>query len=180
MMKALAIETIFLIIIATASAMLFIALVGFYNPAFKSFFCNFYMGFLGLFSRQVTVPETCKKMDIPASLKTVEVCESDKIKFSRILLSYIIACWKMAEIRNMSEDSACYEIKLKCKVDDVSEENITYILKREDRCKSIENSDFNCGERNQILWKVGGGIINTQQVIIVRYSGKNKAIEVIA
>lgn len=179
-MKALAIETIFLIIIATASAMLFIALVGFYNPASRSFFCNFYMSFVGLFSKQVAIPEVCKKMDISPELKTVEVCESDKIKFSRILLSYIISCWKIVEVRNMSEDSGCYEIKLKCKTDDVSEENVTYILKKEDRCRSIENSDFGCGERDQILWRVGGGIINTQQIIVIRYSGKNKAVEVIA
>ena len=98
---------------------------------------------------------------------------SDNKLFSRKLLSIVITCWKDAEIEQQYKTHACYELQLKKVVDNVTEENVSSILINEDRCKSIENSDYGCGARDQILWDVYDSVINNQKIILVKYYHDN-------
>jgi hypothetical protein len=178
-MKGLALETIVAAIIAIAGVIVFLSLFGFFKGASNWFYCNIFVKIQSLFVRQdVSIPEACREY-IKEEVKRVEISESDNKIFSRILLGYIIACWKDAEMKGLNKDHACFELELKNEVEDVTEENVTKILIEEDRCKSIENSDYNCGAKDQILWKVENDVIKNQKIILIRYNAKENAVEVI-
>jgi hypothetical protein len=178
-MKALALETIVAAIIAMAGMITFLYLTGFFKNASNWFYCNVFLKIQSLFSRQqISVPEACKDY-MKEEVKVEEIEEGDNRIVSRMILAYIISCWKEAEIRGLNKDHACYEIHLKRSVDDVTETNVTRVLIEEDGCKSIENSDYGCGAQDQILWKVEGEAIRNQKIILIRYNSKENAIEVI-
>jgi len=177
-MKGLALETIIAMIIALVGMIIFLSLTGYFKTASNWFFCNVYIKIQSFFSQKISIPQVCKQ-NVKEEVRIVEVKEGNKREFSRILLSYIIACFKEAEVKGLYKDHACYELHLKTKVEDVDEKYLTEVLKEEDGCKSIENSDYGCGEKNQILWNVENGVINTQSIILIRYVGKEDAVEVI-
>jgi hypothetical protein len=178
-MKALALETIVAAIIAMAGMITFLYLTGFFKNASNWFYCNVFLKIQSLFSGQkISVPEACKDY-IKEELKIEEIDESDNRIVSRMLLAYIINCWNEAEVKGLNKDHACYEIHLKRSVDNVTEANVTKVLIEEDRCKSIENSDYGCGVQDQILWGVEGEAIRNQEIILIRYNSKENAIEVV-
>jgi hypothetical protein len=182
-MKALALETIVAAIIAMAGMITFLYLTGFFKNASNWFYCNVFLKIQSLFSKQISVPEACKDY-VKEEVKVEEIDESDNRIVSRMILAYIISCWKEAEVKGLNKDHACYEIHLKRSVDDVTEANVTRVLIEEDGCKSIENSrvensDYGCGAQDQILWKVEGEAIRNQKIILIRYNSKENAIEVI-
>jgi hypothetical protein len=95
------------------------------------------------------------------------------------LLAHIIACWDNAEIKGIYKSHPCYELRLSGHVENVTEGNVTNILIKEDHCKSIENSDYGCGAKNQILWNIDGDIINNQTIVLIEYNVSSEAILVI-
>jgi hypothetical protein len=178
-MKALALETIVAAIIAMAGMITFLYLTGFFKNASNWFYCNVFLKIQNLFSKQqISVPEACKDY-MKEEVKVEEIDESNNRIVSRMILAHIINCWNKAEVKGLNKDHACYEIHLKRSIDDVTEDNVTRVLIEEDRCKSIENSDYGCGAQDQILWKVEGEVIRNQKVILIRYNSKENAIEVI-
>jgi len=180
-MKALAINIIFFLLIAIVGLILLISLVtGTFQSAVKWLYCDVYIKIITSFMGQETasIPKDClTEPPIP----TIEIQESDNKLFSRKLLSIVIACWKEAEVEQQYKTHACYELQLKKVVDNVTEENVSSILINEDRCKSIENSDYGCGARDQILWDIYGSVINNQKIILVKYYHDNttEAVRVI-
>jgi hypothetical protein len=177
-MKALALETIVAIIIAIAGMISFLYLTGFFKNVSNWFYCNVFIKIQSLFlKQQISIPETCEYY-IKEEVKVEEIEESDNRIVSRMILAYIIDCWNLAELKGLNKDHSCYEIHLKSRVNDVSEYNVTKVLIEEDRCKSIENSDYGCGVQDQIIWRVEGGVINNQKIILIRYNSKESAIEV--
>jgi len=178
-MKALALETIIAAIIAIAGMISFLYLTGFFKNVSNWFYCNVFIKIQNLFStHKISVPEVCKEY-IKEKVKVEEIDESNNRIFSRMLLAYIISCWNEAEIKGLNKDHPCYEIHLKRIVDDVTEENVSKVLIEEDRCRSIENSDYGCGAQDQILWRVGKGIIRDQKIILIRYNSRENSIEVV-
>jgi len=178
-MKALALETIVAAIIAMAGMISFLYLTGFFKNASNWFYCNVFIKIQSLFSgEKISVPEVCKEY-IKEEVKIEEIDESDNRIVSRMLLAYIISCWNEAEVKGLNKDHSCYEIHLKREVENVTEANVTQVLIEEDRCRSIENSDYGCGVQNQILWMVENGIIRDQKIILIRYNSRENAIEVI-
>jgi hypothetical protein len=165
-MKGLELDIIFGIIIAIASVLLFLGLVtGSFKNAGNWIYCNIYMRVLNFFSgsENLSIPESCKGT-LGTSATPVEINDTSNKIFSRKLLAYIISCWNDAEVKGLYESHPCYTVTTSGKVENVSEANVTEILIKEDRCKSIENSDYNtilnydCGAKNQILWSVDGGV----------------------
>jgi hypothetical protein len=179
-MKGLALETIVALVIAIAGVIVFLSLTDYFKIASNWFYCNVYLKIRSFFVGQelAAMPEICKYY-IKAPVKIEKINETDNKIFSRVLLSYIIACWKEAEIKGLYETHPCYELHLLNSVDDVTEQNVSDILIKEDHCRSIENSDYGCGIKNQIIWNIEGSVINTQKIILVEYNGPKDAIEVI-
>jgi hypothetical protein len=158
-MKGLALETIVALVIAVAGVMVFLSLTDYFSIASNWFYCNVYLKIRGFFVGQelASMPEVCKRyVKLPAKIENIK--EGDNKRFSRLLLSYIIACWKEAEIKGLYETHPCYELHLLSSVDNVTEQNVSDILIREDHCRSIENSDYGCGIKNQIVWDVDGNV----------------------
>lgn len=150
-MKALALNSIFRLIIAMGSLILLLSLFSTgVKPAGEWIYCNIYFKLTAFFTHS-SPPDFCK---VEKKAETIEIEERDNKKFSRMLLSYIVSCWKSAEIKGLYKDHPCYELLLKSVVDNVTEKNVTDILIIEDNCISIENSDYGCGEENKILWKI--------------------------
>ncbi|MCD6403405.1 MAG: hypothetical protein J7K98_03685, partial [Candidatus Aenigmarchaeota archaeon] len=160
-MKGLALNTIGVLVIAMVSVLLLLSLVsGTLKDAANWLYCKVYIKLLGFFQGQElgSIPEVCKIFYLKNQAKEVEIKEGDNTIFSRKLLALIIACWKEAEIKGLYEDHPCYQIRIKTRVEDVTEKNVSDILINEDHCTSIENSDYGCGYYNQILWKVDGAV----------------------
>ncbi|MFH7880987.1 MAG: hypothetical protein QXI09_03200 [Candidatus Aenigmatarchaeota archaeon] len=180
-MKGLALEIVWGIIIAIASVLVFLSLItGTFQSAANWFYCNVYLKILSFFNREMaSIPENCKPIARKWEVKIEKIRESDNKIFSRILLAYIIACWKEAEIKGLYKTHPCYELHLLNEVEDVTEYNVSQILIREDHCTSIENSDYGCGEKDQIVWNVEGGIIRNQKIILIEYNHEKDAVEVI-
>ena len=159
--KGLALNTVWGLIIAMASVLLFLSLVtGTLRNAVNYVYCKTFVRIINFFagSEMASIPEMCKPY-ITTHARVEEIKESDNRIVSRKLLSYIIACWKEAEIKGLYSSHPCYEIKLPGTVDNVTEANISKILIEEDRCMSIENSDYGCGFYNQIIWSVDGKVV---------------------
>jgi hypothetical protein len=165
-MKGLELNIIFGIIIAIASVLLFLGLfTGTFKNAGNWIYCKIYIGILNFFrgSESISIPESCKGI-IDTRATPVEIDDTNNKIFSRKLLSYIISCWNDAEVKGLYENHPCYAITTSGEVENVSEANVTEILIKEDRCKSIDNSDYNdilnydCGAKNQILWSVDGEV----------------------
>ncbi len=152
-MKALALRSVFALLIAAGSLIVLISLYSSaITPAGKWLYCNVYYKIATIFT-QASVPDFCVPKE---NVEVVEVKEGENVKFSRKLLAYIISCWKNAEIKGLYKDHGCYELRLKKSVANVTEYNVTKILLEEDECSSIENADYGCGEEDNIIWKVEG------------------------
>lgn len=175
-MKGLALETIIGLLIAMAGVLVFLSLVGYFRFSSTKIYCDLYSKIATIFSRQATLPQECERK---ISFVVEEINESDSVLFSRILLGYIISCWKKVDISEVKDSYPCYELHLLKEVNNVSEKNVTDILIREDGCISIENSDYNCGERDQIIWEIKDGLINKQKVLLIEYDADKDAIRVI-
>ena len=176
-MKGLALETIILLIIGIAGLLILLGLyTGTFKPAANWFYCNVYYKLAPVFNPKITLPDFCKAEE---NLNVVEIKESSNKAFSRILLAYIIACWKEAELKGLDKSHPCYELRLLKEVDNVTEKNVTDVLIKEDHCSSIENSDYECGAQNNILWKVDGNVIKNQKIILIKYNSAEYGVEVI-
>ena len=159
-MKALALSSVVALIVAMGSLVVLLSLFSTgIKPAGEWIYCNVYFK-LTSFITHASPPDFCKPQEKP---EVVEIKETDNKAFSRLLLSYIISCWQSAEIKGLYKDHACYELRLKNRVSDVTEKDVSDVLIEEDDCTSIENSDYGCGEENKILWKVEADISITQQ-----------------
>lgn len=178
-MKGLAFDIMFGLMITIVAVILFISLVtGTLQDAAKWFYCDAYLKITTFFLGQETasIPKSCKP---EAAVTVVDVRDQDNTIFSRKLLAYIITCWKETEIERLYKTHPCYELHLMRDVDSVTEENVTSILINEDHCKSIENSDYGCGGKNQILWNIDGGVIKNQKIILIKYDNSTEAVRVI-
>lgn len=158
-MKGLELEVVWGIIIAIACVLLFLSLVtGTFRSAANWVYCDIYIKVLNFFhgSEMASIPDACRNEATYS--EQVVISDTDNRIVSRELLSYIIACWGNAETMGLYESHPCYEVTISNSVNNVSEENVSFILIKEDHCKSIENSDYGCGERNQIIWSVDGQV----------------------
>jgi len=158
-MKGLALNVVWALIIAIASVLVFLLLVtGFFKNVANWFYCDVYIKIVNFFtgSEMASIPDICKPFYQQPRIESIK--DTDNKIFSRKLSAYIIACWQDAETRGFYESHPCYELKLSGNVENVSEENVTYILIKEDHCRSIENSDYGCGVNNQIIWSIDGDV----------------------
>lgn len=180
-LKGLALNIIFSLVIALVAVILFISLVtGTLQNASKWFYCDVYFKIVSSFLGQETA--SIPKMCIPTEStcpSPEEIRDQDNKIVSRELLAYIIKCWKDTEIKQIYKTHCCYELHLINEVDNVTEQNVSSILTNEDHCKSIENSDFDCGSKNQIIWNIDGNIITNQKIILIRYENSTDAVQVI-
>jgi hypothetical protein len=157
-MKGFAFNVVIAILIAIVGVSIFIMLIsGSLQNASTTIYCNTYVKLINLIpsSEGPIIPEICR---FNAAIKTKEFDYTDNKIVSRILLAYIIQCWNDVENLRIDDDYSCYELRVSGMIDNVTEENVSSILIKEDHCSSIENSDYNCGAKNQIMWDVDGNI----------------------
>lgn len=180
-MKGLEANLIWTVVLAIVSLVVLISLTTdtFRAAAFR-IYCGMYLNVVRFFSGVETssLPSYCAPYTNPG-IELVKINDQDNKIFSRELLSYIITCWKDAEIKGLYETHTCYELRLLKTVQDVTEGDVTNILIKEDGCKSIENSDYGCGAVDQIVWDVGDNKINNQKIILIEYNHEENAIRVI-
>jgi len=175
-MKALALSVVIGIIIGMVSLLVLLMLFsGSFKPLSNWIYCNLYYKIAVIFNPKLS-SDACK---LPNNIETAEIKESSNLEFSRILLSYIIACWKESELKGINKSHPCYELRLLNPVDNVTEYNVTQVLIKEDHCTSIENSDYGCGSQDNIHWKISGGKIKNQTIILIEYNATGNAVEVI-
>ena len=176
--KGIGINVVVALVVALTGVLLFIGLItGTLQESLTMLYCGSYIRIAGLMpsSENPSIPDVCVH---GKPLETFKIDESDNKKVSRILLSYIISCWNKVENLRLDKDYACYELVLTETVDNVNEGNVSSILIKEDHCSSIENSDYGCGAKDQIVWSVAGGVINTQKVLLIYYDYTNDCIMV--
>jgi len=173
MSKGLALHTIAAFIIAIIGVSVFLLLVsGNMQEAINTIYCKTYLWIANSipFAETPTIPEICTPKKYLASER---INERDNKVVSRILLALTISCWKQAEILRKEEDFGCYEVKISNKVENVTEANLSTVLIEEDHCKSIENSDYGCGVKNQIVWDVEGKILFLTKNIMAEVINNN-------
>lgn len=179
-MKGLAFNIMFGLVIAFVGVVLFISFVtGAFQTAVNWLYCDVIIKTVTFFSGQETasIPRSCLPKDETPPI--VEIRFQDNNNVSRQILTYIISCWQQTEIKQLYKTHSCFELHLMKDVDSVTEANVTSILTIEDHCRSIENSDYGCGVKDQILWNIDGNVINTQKIILIRYDNSTKAVRVI-
>lgn len=175
-MKGLSLEVVIALILAVIGVTMFIALVtGNLAGATNFIYCNTYVRITNLIP-SVEGPNTPEICSFEGTVRTENLPDTDKKIFSRKLLAYIINCWNNVEQMKVEKDYSCYELKLSGQVDNVTEQDLSDILIKEDHCKSIENADYGCGAKDQILWDIDSGIITDQKVLLVKYNYDNDII----
>lgn len=181
-MKGLAFSIIVSVIIAiTGVSLLLLMISGDFQESVKKIYCDTYIKISqALPSGEEGTPSVPKFCSFESDLKEEEIKENNNTIVSRVILAHIITCWKKSEITGIDKSVPCYELRMSGDVDGVTEKNVTDILIKEDHCESIENSDFNCGTKDQIVWEVYDKIIDDEKIVLIRYDANLKAIEVIA
>lgn len=166
---------IWVVLLAVVSIVILISLTtNIFQPVAYWLYCDIFLKISSFFSEvnSASMPSYCKQNVVNGG-EVVKINSQDNEMFSRDLLSYIISCWKRAEIEESYSTHTCYELRLQKSVDNVTEANVTRVLANEDLCRSIENSDYGCGARNQIIWDIGGGVITNQKIILIEYNETN-------
>ncbi|MCK4429023.1 MAG: hypothetical protein KAU95_01505 [Candidatus Aenigmarchaeota archaeon] len=178
MNKGIALNYIIALVIAVTGVITFISLItGSLHGTTTAIYCNTYVKLVNMVpsSEGPLIPEVCREKG-PVHSESLE--GSDNKKVSRKLLSYIISCWNNVDISHIEGNYTCYQLRLSGNIDDVTEENVSALLIIEDHCESIENSDYGCGAKDQIIWDVSGDVLNTQKILLIMYDGEKEAIKV--
>lgn len=174
MQKGMELNLIVSLILAIVAVGLFIMLVsGDLKSTTTSIYCNTF----AKLSSGDSVPEICQGETITHTSGKIE--SNDSTTASREILSYIIACWEKSGSETITETYTCYELELPGDLPEIGEEEISEILSNEDRCKSIENSDYDCGILDQILWEVEGDTLTSQTILFIEYDPSVKAVRVL-
>ena len=176
--KGIALNYVVALVIAVVGVVVFISLItGNLNNTTTAIYCNTYVKLLNMMpsSEGPLVPEVCLEK---VSVQTSNLEGSNNKIVSRKLLSYIISCWNTVDISRIKGNHTCYELRLSGNIDNVTEQNVSTLLIREDHCESIENSDYGCGAKDQIVWDVEGGVLNTQRILLIMYNSEKECIRV--
>jgi hypothetical protein len=168
MKKGLALSIVIAMIVAFIGITVFIMFITTdMNSALNTIYCNTFVKIINFipFVETPGTPEVCHSEQPP--IKTGYISETDNKIFSRILLGYIITCWNDVETLHVEGDRSCYELRISGEIENVTEYNISEILNKENHCIDIENSDYGCGAKNQILWNVEGEILSLNKSTMV-------------
>jgi len=89
------------------------------------------------------------------------------------IVANALACWERANFGKSDKDISCYEISIpeSCgAVEDVTEEDITDLLIKNNLCEVLPNNDVNseCGNADKIEWKIMH--VASGRNIFIRYS----------
>ncbi len=185
-MKGITLSIIGYTIIAIVGVALLILLVNTNTRGMLvSIYCKTYSGILFLLPHQEInegLPEVCKPKE---KIETVELTTNETHNVSFAIAAYSIACMEKVKKLGIAKNYTCYQIFLKTPTY-VSEDDVTDILISQNACRYLENSEIdasgatrNCGERNQLVWKIEGDIIKDQKLILIKYIVNRNSIEVI-
>ncbi|MBD3203295.1 hypothetical protein GF327_03310 [Candidatus Woesearchaeota archaeon] len=176
----LTINTIFVILVTIISIILLLGIFSTKLPVFaKKIYCK---TFFFIHSATFIPKDMRADQDFCVSTKTlappVIINEPDKLNIT--VLGHAVACWEEMEKGKYNENFLCYEITLGPKITspvELTEENITQILINNDLCNFLENNDtnLNCGKKDQINWSLGERIYPRQNILI-EYDNDNKRI----
>jgi hypothetical protein len=163
-MKAIAISTIAVFLIAIVSIMILISFVGGQlPPALKKGYCNTIRGLVGL----LPLPESMKPSLPPyctteggQNVVTIESGDVNKISYE--IAARALACWEQTGKIGLGQDRNCYEIVLKRVDGEVTRENVTSYMKNYE---------------NIIDWQIGN--ITEPKSVGIFYNSTGKTIGVV-
>ncbi len=168
-MRAIAIEQFWFFMIAFIG---FIIAVTFFTGVAKKIAIKLQCFFAPIFFSEV--PKECKSEEI----KTKTIYGNNSIEVARKLLFEIIECFQNVEKYKKFQTHVCKEIRILGSDIEFGKELLAEILKKETNCEIIEWKEFNCGYRNQIIWKRNQNI-TSNSLIVLRYNSEEDAIEII-
>jgi len=93
------------------------------------------------------------------------------------IISNILACWEKANYGKYSKDIKCKALIVRnCESSGISEQSITDYLKQQGLCRIIGNSDFGCGESDDINWSVIN--LKSEDSVLIEFVNSTKQIRV--
>jgi len=163
-MKAIALSTIALFIIAIVSIVLLISFVGGQlPPALKKGYCDSLRGLAGLLplpeSMKPSLPPYCSAGE-GSNIVIIETGDPDKIAYE--IAARVLACWEQTGKIGLGQDKNCYEIVLKRVDGQVTEEMVTSYMKNYE---------------NIIDWKIGD--VTEPKSVGIFYNAGEKMIGVV-
>ncbi|MEM5820761.1 MAG: hypothetical protein QXP34_00360 [Candidatus Aenigmatarchaeota archaeon] len=177
-MKLIAIETTWFFIIIIAAIVISISILIALRERIQNYlYCNVY---LKIFPKE-TIPEYCKSQNlITERIKFYANNEEEAIsKFA----SYLFECIQTIQrYKVYDRDYTCYEIDFSPMQENIKifPENVSMFIKQYDGCKSLQMKTFDCGYRDDVVWKVKDYEISKDSIVIIKYNHNIDAIEVIA
>ena len=161
-------------------SLLLLFATGSLQDAAKAAYCNAYRGIMVVLPSPeggtLTLPRECI---VEESMETGVIRDNDTEYVARKIAAYSIACMERANTLNLLDNLTCYELRLNKPVN-VTEYNVTQILIEEGGCSKLENSDYGCGTKDQLIWDVSGGRITDQKIVLIEYVYNINAVKVVA
>jgi len=180
--KGIAFTIVAYVLIAILGILILMAILNIMLPEFVGrTFCKFYLTILTLpipSFLQPTIPgcsliPSTERIEIPNRENTTE-----------ILTHYLKECWRKSDLGKKGQTFTCYEIFVNDFLYPLNETDVTSLLKRQNYCSTLSNNhldvedvDYDCGNKNQILWKVdttGGNDLT----IFIKYNAYDHRLDV--
>ncbi|MEM5831053.1 MAG: hypothetical protein QXO40_02530 [Candidatus Aenigmatarchaeota archaeon] len=173
-MKLIAIEINWYFVIGIAALLISISIMIFWRENISNYFyCNLYTK---IFPNQ-KIPERCK---IEENIESIKIFSEDEDEIIRKFTSYLIKCWIEAEKYKNFKTHYCFKISFHTSQDfKIFPHNISKILRDYDNCRTLQFKSYNCGYRDDIIWKVENEYIQKNDIVIIKYLDSNQ-IEIIA
>jgi len=111
--------------------------------------------------------------------RKVFLTDEDKEVVAKQIAAYIISCYQNSEILEYVNDTTCYHVFLKNPVNgEINESFLTEMIKQEELCNIIANSDYGCGNEDDIRWGVIGDITTSTKFLRIIYNSTDDTIMV--
>jgi hypothetical protein len=111
-----------------------------------------------------------------AMLSEIEVSYK-KCLLKEEIAAAILACWEKANYGAYSRNLQCTGLAVRrCQNSGINESSITNYLKEQKLCNVISNSDFGCGERDEIEWQAVS--IKSEGSVLIEFVNSSRKIRV--
>jgi len=180
-MRALALNAIGFMIIAIASVgLLLLLLSGPIRDSTKGIFCGAY----GSFLPKENTPYYCKEGSACLSVSPKEISAADRRELSRQIAAHIVSCFVDRQTLCRHFDNLSVGYVLRIQPMGVGETEVTDIIREENGCLDIKNSQVwngtglfpynGCGSRDDIVWEAK----TDQELVFIGYDVERNQIKV--
>lgn len=174
-MKFLSVEITWVFIIGVASLIIALSILFFWREKIPDIlYCTF---FRKIFQTE-ELNSKCKE-EIE-TIVSVEIFSTNERDIINQFTSYLLKCWIDAEKYKNFNTHYCFKISFRTNFNfKLYPQNISEALKAYDNCRILQYEIFNCGYRNDIIWKVEKNFISNEDIVIIKYLDTHK-IEIIS